>query len=77
MLYKFYDENNQIVMETEFPIFEDYDPICQSFFVAEEADARAILIRNDEQEGFENYHANLEGREGFTWLTKTVRMEKS
>ena len=75
-MYKFYDENNNLVMETDYPVFEDYDPVCQSFFVTDEEKARAIQIRNDEQEGFESYHANIEGREGFPWLEKTVRMEK-
>jgi len=76
-MYKFYDENGNLVMETDYPVFEDYDPICRSFYVVEEDQARAILIRNDEQAGFESYHANIEGREAFSWLEKTVRMEKS
>ena len=76
MRYRFYDANNVIVMETQWPIFEDYDPVCQSFFVVNEDKARAILIRRDDVEGFEDYHANIEGREPFSWVQKTVRMEK-
>lgn len=75
-MYRFYDENGNLVMETQWPIFEDYDPVCGSFFVTDEYKARAILICTEEDETSEPYHANLEGRNPFPWLEKTVRMEK-
>lgn len=76
-MYRFYDENGKLVMEAQRPIFEDYDPVCGSFFVVEEEAARAVIVYDTSEEpAFEPYHANLEGRNPFPWLKKTVRMEK-
>ena len=76
MIYRFFD-GDRCVMETEYPIFEDYDEKVQSFYVVDEAHARAILVRPEGDHQFESYDANIQGREGFPWLEKTLRMEVS
>ena len=76
MIYRFYD-GETLVMATQYPIFEDYDPKVQAFYCVSEDKAKAILVRPEGDEDFETYHANIEGKEGFPWLRKTLRMEKS
>ena len=78
-MYAIYELDGTLITKTEHPCFELYNPVVQSFYVATEETGRAILVypNGQESEGEEeviSYHANIEGREPFSWLEKTVRV---
>lgn len=60
---------------TEYPQWQDYDEKVKSFYCVDEINAKAILIR-PEEEGAESFYANIEGKIGFPWLTRTVSVVK-
>ena len=73
-MYDIY-ENGTLIQTTEYPQWQDYDEKVKSFYCVLEPDAKAILIR-PEDEGAESFYANIEGKVGFFWLKRTVRVVK-
>ena len=82
-MYAIYELDGTLITKTEYPCFALYDEVVKSFYVATEETGRAILIDlNDyskeipSEEYIDPYHANIEGREPFPWLEKTVKVIK-
>lgn len=73
-MYDIY-ENGSLIQSTESPQWQAYDEKAQSFFCVHEAEAGAILIM-PEAEGEESFYANIEGKAGYSWLTRTVEVRK-
>ena len=74
-MYDIIDENGQLIVSTEYPQWQAWDEQAQSFYCTFEKDAHAILVR-PEEENAESFYANIEGKDGYPWLTKTVRVVK-
>ena len=74
-MYDIYNEQGVLIQSTENPQWQAYDELAKSFYCVFEKDARAILIM-PEDENQESYYANLEGKSGYSWLTRTVRVTK-
>ena len=68
-------ENGTLILSTQYPQWQAYDEKVKSFYCVLEADARAILIQ-PEEEGAESFYANIEGKDGYSWLTRTVEVRK-
>ena len=72
-MYDIY-ENGTLIQTTEYPQWQNYDGKVQSFYCTDEENARAILVTSDD-EG-DSFYANIEGKAGFGWLTRTVQVIK-
>lgn len=73
-MYEIYDENGELILVTDSPLWQDYDPIVQSFYAVTEDEAKAIYVP---QENAEAFYANIKGKESFSWLPRTVTVKKS
>lgn len=67
-------ENDKLIGGTAFPNWQAYDEVMQSFYCVDEANARAILIQMED--GTDSFYANLEGKEPYSWLDRTVAVVK-
>lgn len=72
MIYRVYDSDDELVMETEHPAFSKLDKRTNDFYAVPEKDAEVIVVRPEEGDA---YHANIKGQEVYSWLP-TVRVEK-
>ena len=75
-MYKIY-ENGTLIQQSELPTFEVEDKTSYHSFVYEPdfKKARAVLVQPD-AEGEEAFHANIEGREPYDWVNRTVEVVK-
>lgn len=71
-MYNIY-ENGILIQTVDEPMWQAYDERAESFYCVEENEARAILIQIENEEP---YYANIEGKEGYSWLTRTVTVQK-
>lgn len=67
-------ENGLLILQTQFPNWQAYDEVMRSFYCVDEVNAQAILIQMED--GTEPFYANLEGKEGYSWLIRTVSVVK-
>ena len=65
-----------LVQTTELPNWQAYEPKAQSFYGVQEKDAHAVLVKPDD-EAVESFIANIEGIEGYSWLTETVTVTQT
>ena len=72
-MYEIYDENGVLILVTDSPAWQKYDPIVQSFYAVTEDEAEAIHVPQEE----ESFYANIKGRESYSWLPRTVTVKKS
>lgn len=72
-MYEIY-ENENLIQTTDYPQWQNYDGKVQSFYCTDEENARAILVTFDNEE--DSFYANIEGKEGFIWLTRAVKVIK-
>jgi len=72
MVYKVYNSEDELVMETEHPAFAKRDIRTDDFYDVPEKDAEVIVVRPEEGDA---YYANIAGKEVYSWLP-TVRIEK-
>ena len=56
-MYKFYDSNNILVMQTTSPIWVNWDPKVKSFKVCKYVEREGVYIQNEEG----SYNASVEG----------------
>lgn len=73
-MYEIYNEDGKLILVTDSPAWQDYDPVVQSFYSVTEDQAQAIYVP---QEDAEPFYANIKGRESFSWLQRTVTVKKS
>lgn len=71
-MYKVYDMEDRLVMETEHPAFSKWDPKMCSFYDVPESEAEVITVQ---PENGESYYANIQGKEIYSWLP-TVKVVK-
>ena len=69
-------ENGVVLQQSELPTFEIEDKTSYHAFVYEPdfEKARAVMVQPDD--GSESFHANIKGKEGYSWLTRTVTVQK-
>ena len=60
-MYKFYDMNNVLVMETQNPVWIKWDKKVKSFKVCEYAEREGVLIQGGEGDEHYSYNASIEG----------------
>ncbi len=72
-MYEIY-ENENLIQTTDYPQWQNYDGKVQSFYCTDEENAQAILVTSDNEE--DSFYANIKGKEGFSWLTRTVKVIK-
>lgn len=72
MGYKIYDMEGSLIMETEHPAFGKWDPAMKSFYDVPEDQAEVIVVR---PQNLDDYYANIEGKEMYSWLP-TVKVVK-
>lgn len=68
-------ENGVVLQQSELPTFEVEDKTSYHSFVYEPdfAKARAVMVQPDDVEQ-ESFHANIQGREPYDWLERTVEV---
>ena len=68
-------EEGMPIQQAELPTFEVEDRTSYHSFVYEPdfAKARAVMVQPDD--GSDPFHANIEGREPYDWLERTVEIE--
>lgn len=70
-------EHGIVIQQSDLPTFEVEDETSHHAFKYEPdfEKARAVLVQPD-AEGEEAFHANIEGREPYDWVNRTVEVVK-
>ena len=74
-MYNIY-EKGFLIQQSELPTFEVEDRTSYHSFVYEPdfGKARAVMVQPDD--GSDQFHANIEGREPYDWLERTVEIRR-
>ena len=60
-MYKFYDLDNVLVMETQNPVWINWDRKAKSFKVCKINEREGVLIQREEDNEFYSYEASIQG----------------